>query len=161
MNEQHLADVISSATEIPCMLLPVVGYTLLLPNTSVAEMSVVQPLQPVDNAPEWLLGMYAWRGICVPVISIEAINGGTKPPLNPKGRIAVLNNTGVSDQVKFIAIHTQGIPRMSRVAESDIEEQPEIERRPYDLMAVKVGVEEFYIPDISAIEKTYAETSVE
>lgn len=152
MTEEQRA--ITSMQEIPCMLLPMLDHNLLVPTTSIAEMSSVQPLESVDDSPEWLMGMYNWRGLSVPVISIESINGG-QSALNPQGRIAVLNNTGVNPSLQFIAIHTQGIPRMARVAEDDIAEDENLDRRPFDAMAVKVGLEEFFIPDITAIEVAY------
>lgn len=152
MTEEQLA--ITNIQELACMLLPMLDHNLLVPTTSIAEMSSIQPLASVDDAPEWLMGMYSWRGISVPVISIESINGG-KSILNPQGRIAVLNNTGVNQSLPFLAIHTQGIPRMARVADEDITEDENIDRRPFDTMAVKVGLEEFYIPDITAIEVAY------
>lgn len=155
MSNKNLAKV-SSTKEVPCMLLPMVGHTLIIPTTSVAEMSSVGPLEARENAPDWLMGMYSWRGISVPVISIERLNGGDLPKLNTGGRIAVLNNTGVDKRVHFTAIHTQGIPRMARVTENDIEEDDSVEKRPYDIMAVKVGMEEFYMPDIPALEREYA-----
>ncbi len=154
MSDNNLAE-IASTTEVPCMLLPMLGHTLIVPTTSIAEMSAVGPLESRDNAPDWLMGMYSWRGISVPVISIERINGGELPKLNTGGRIAVLNNTGVDKRVYFTAIHTQGIPRMARVTESDIEENTDTEKRPFDIMAVKVGMEEFYMPDIPALEREY------
>ena len=136
------------------MILPMIGHSLLLPTNSVAEMSAVTPLRTLENVPEWMLGYYSWRGIEVPVVSIESINGEAKHPLNPQGRIAVLNNTGVDPKLPFVAIHTQGIPRMTRVAENDISEHAK-QRRAFDLMAVKVGLEEFFLPNITAIEAAY------
>lgn len=142
--------------DIPCMLMPMLRHVLLVPTTTIAEMSTVKPLQSIgQETPPWLLGLYEWRGVNVPVISIEAINGERVIPLNPQGRIAVLNNTGVNKDLPFIAIHTQGIPRMTRVSEEDITEDDSRPRRPFDTMAVKVGMEEFYIPDITAIEMAY------
>lgn len=154
MSENSVAQ-ISTTTEVPCMLLPMLDHTLIVPTTSIAEMSAVGPLEARDNAPDWLMGMYSWRGISVPVISIERLNGGDLPKLNTGGRIAVLNNTGVDKRVHFTAIHTQGIPRMARVTENDIEEDSSTEKRPYDIMAVKVGMEEFFMPDIPALEREY------
>lgn len=155
MTEETLA--LTNQTEIPCMLLPMVDHHLLVPTTSIAEMSSVQPLENVEGGPEWLMGLYNWRGMKIPVVSVESING-QEPQFNPDGRIAVLNNTGVNQALQFIAIHTQGIPRMARVSEEDIAENDNQERRPFDLMAVKVGMEEFYIPDVSAIEMAYLKT---
>ena len=154
MSDKQLA-AIEGEQEIPCMLLPMVGHHLLVPTTSVAEMSAVRLLEEVAEAPDWLLGLYDWRGTKVPVVSEEALNGEGAIELNMQGRIAVLNNTGINPDLPFIAIHTQGIPRMARVADEDISENASAGRRPFDIMSVKVGLEEFYIPDISAIEASY------
>ncbi len=154
MSDQPLAT-ISSEREIPCMLLPMVGHNLLVPTTSIAEMSAVQPFEVVPDMPAWLMGLYPWRGMKIPVISEEALNGEGAPQFNAQGRVAVLNNTGVNAELPFVAIHTQGIPRMSRVGSEDIVEHEGAARRPFDIMSVKVGMEEFYIPDITAIEMAY------
>ncbi|WP_086929596.1 chemotaxis protein CheW [Agarilytica rhodophyticola] len=156
MSENPVATTTTSDKEIPCMLLPMKGHALLVPTTTVAEMSVVKALDDASGAPKWLMGLYSWRGIQVPVISIENLNGLGEAELNPDGRIAILNSAGASQQVPFIGIHTQGIPRMARIAEDDIAENEEGSRRPFDVMAVKVGMEEFYIPDITAIQMAYA-----
>lgn len=156
MSEHPATVAMTSDKEIPCMLLPMQGHALLVPTTTVAEMSTMRELEGVSDAPKWLMGLYSWRGIKVPVISIENINGIGDAELNPNGRIAILNSAGASQQVPFIGIHTQGIPRMARIADSDIAENEEGSRRPFDIMAVKVGMEEFYIPDVTAIQMAYA-----
>jgi len=141
--------------EIPCLLLPLVDMTLLVPTVTVAEMAPMRPVQSVENFPDWLIGFYEWRQIKVPVISYETINGGARHPLNPNGRMAVLNGTGVDKNLPFIAVPTQGIPRMARVCEPDISENQEQSKRTFDLMQVKIGVEQFAIPDLAALEHAY------
>lgn len=154
MSENQVA-ALAKNSEIPCLLIPLVDQILLVPTVTVAEMAPVQPLAQVEGAPAWLYGMYRWRELDIPLISYEVLNGGTPVPLNTGGRIAVLNNTGVSDGLHFIAIAAQGIPRMARVGESDIVENTEQPKGPMDLMPVKVGMEEFVIPNISALETAY------
>lgn len=139
-------------TNIPCLLLPLLGTTLVVPNVTVAEMAPMAPVQEVAGTPEWFVGFYHWRNQKVPLLSYEVLNGGTRYPLNPLGRIAVLNNTGLHPNLPFIAVATQGIPRMARIGEEDVVEQEGIERAQFDLMRVKVGVEELVIPDITALE---------
>lgn len=68
-----------------------------------------------------------------------------------------MNNTGVNPNLPFIAVATQGIPRMARIGEEDIAENEEIARGSFDLMRVKVGVEELVIPDIAALEASCLE----
>ena len=147
-------------SEIPCMLLPMEGYFILVPTVSVAEMAPVLPLKTVENTPDWLMGHYEWRNTLVPVIAFDTLNGEELKPINPNGRIAVLNNTGVNPSVPFIALHTQGIPRMSRVGQDDIEQDDAVTVRPFDLMAVKVGLEDFIIPNVSAMEEVYSELNL-
>ncbi len=146
--------------EIACMLVPLLDRVLLLPTVTVAEMAPMHPVGSIPNAPNWLLGFYEWRSTRVPVIAYEGVNGGPVTPLNPQGRMAVLNNTGVDSRLSFIAIPTQGIPRMVRISEEDISENTRIDKRPYDKMPVRVGMEEFVIPDVAALEQACIDTGV-
>ncbi|SMF61088.1 chemosensory pili system protein ChpC [Alteromonadaceae bacterium Bs31] len=146
--------------EIACLLVPLLDRVLLLPTVTVAEMAAMHPVGSIPNAPNWLLGFYEWRSTRVPVIAFEGINGGPVTPLNPQGRMAVINNTGVDSRLSFVAIPTQGIPRMVRVAEDDISENTSMEKRPFDKMAVRVGMEEFVIPDVAALEQACIDSGV-
>ncbi len=139
--------------EVPCMLLPLLDEFILVPTVTVAEMAPIQPFDIIPSTPDWFLGYYPWRNVRVPVISFETINERHSPKLNARGRVAVLNNTGISDKVPFIGLLTQNIPRMTRVEEKDIVENEGAEKRPFDLMAVKVGMEDLVIPDIAALER--------
>jgi chemosensory pili system protein ChpC len=115
-------------------------------------MAPIQPFDIKPNTPDWFLGFFPWRNTRVPVISYESINRKSSPKLSARGRVAVLNNTGVSDDVPFVGVLTQDIPRMTRVEESDILENTDTEKGEYDLMVVKVGMEELAIPNIEALE---------
>lgn len=152
MNENPL-EVTDSGRDIPCFLLPLMDETLLVPTVTVAEMGSIQPFEIIHNTPDWFLGFYNWRNIRVPVISFETLNGSHSPKLNSRGRVAVLNNTGDSEKLPFLSIITQNIPRMTRVEEKDITENAGDDKRRFDLMSVKVGLEELVIPDIAALEE--------
>lgn len=141
--------------EIPSLLLPLHGRLLLVPTVTVAEMVPMGPYRDVADGPDWFLGYFPWRGCDVPLLSFELLNGETDTPVVAKGRIAVLNNTGVSEDLPFIAIPTVGIPRMSRISADDIKEDTNTPKKPYELMRVTVGVEELAIPDVSALERSY------
>ena len=160
MSENQEVLTLTQSDEIPCMLLPLDGQTILVPTVTVAEMAPMKPLDEVPGAPSWVLGMYNWRNMKVPVLSFELLNGSQAFSLNNQGRVAVLNNTGVDDELPFVAVHTQGIPRMARVGEKDISENKEVARKPFDLIAVRVGLEEFIIPDVSAMEAAYVKADI-
>ena len=143
-----------SAEPVECMMIPIKAQTLLVPVISVAEMAMVAPIFPDNSGPDWFLGYYSWRNGRVPLVSFEKLNGESVAGINPNGRIAVFNSTGVDEDVPFIAIPTQGIPRDITVAKEDIlgyNTTPHI----YELMHVRVGVEELVIPDIAGIQKAY------
>ncbi|RYZ78778.1 MAG: chemotaxis protein CheW, partial [Moraxellaceae bacterium] len=108
--------------EVASLLIPLQGQTVLLPNVTVAEIVPVSPIQPVDNSPNWYLGNCQWRELTVPLLSFEALNGDDRPGLHSRARFAVLNTTGVNDSLPFIAILTQGLPRLARVSEDEISE---------------------------------------
>ncbi|MFL0796276.1 MAG: chemotaxis protein CheW [Cellvibrionaceae bacterium] len=147
-----------AATEIASLLLPISGVKLLLPTTSVAE--VVPYVSPVKDreGPNWYLGDFLWRELEVPVISLELFNGEEFSGPQSRSRLAVLNNTGVSEKLPFIAIVSQDFPRLTRVKEDEIS-QREAEPKEGNLMAVSASGETAIIPNIGAIERAYADFS--
>lgn len=158
MNSPVISDNESSVSEIPSLLVPMVGHKLILPTVSVAEMTPYEAPQPHqaiegDDIPDWYLGSMLWRGIMVPMISYEILNGEPLAPIQPESQVIILNNTGVSEQLSFICITTQGIPRLSRVAANEISQNTEATLRDYEEMRVYVAGEEAVIPNITKLEQ--------
>lgn len=143
--------------EVASLLIPLHGQSILLPNVTVAEIVPVSQIQLVQNAPHWYVGNCEWRELIVPVFSLEALNGELKPVPNPRARFAVLNTTGQHTDFPFMAIVTQGLPRLARVNEDEISKLEDAENRDYDLMHVSWAGEHTVIPDVVAIEKTFLE----
>ena len=156
MNNAPLAIQPDTPEEIPCLMLPLAGRTLLVPTVSIAEMVSYSAPQAVDQAPDWLLGMVEWRNLQVPVLSFEVLNGEANPGTAQRSRLAVFNNTGVSDELPFIALPTQAIPKLIRVSGQDISVSDE-GNQPFDRMRVDVEDETLVIPDISSLEQAYVE----
>jgi chemosensory pili system protein ChpC len=143
--------------EVASLLIPLSESLLLLPNVTVAEIVPVDNLDAVDNAPDWLLGSFSWRELAVPLISLEQLNGQPRPELNSRCRIAVLNTTGISDSLGFVAILTQGLPRLARVTEGEIAERENVDKAPYDKLVITWAGEQAVIPALAKIEQTYLE----
>lgn len=141
--------------EIPCLLVPITDKKLLLPTVSIAEMLSYErpdPCRPVDEPANWYLGDLKWRGIHVPMLSIEAMTGGDIAPVTVNSQIAILNNTGVNAGLPFISFLTQGIPRLSRVSPQEISGSGENAGDFFD-MNVTVAGEQGIIPDVSKLEE--------
>ena len=72
-------------------------------------------------SPDWFLGFINWRNQRVPLVSYEAIVGGSRPTMSNMNRIAVMNHTGADTVgMDFFALLLQGTPRLLRLTPEDI-----------------------------------------
>lgn len=153
--------IISASGAIPSLLVPLLGQRLLLPTVSVAEMLPYQKLQMCDvdvaSLPSWFLGMVRWRGVLIPMVSYEAMNGDDIAPIKGVSQMAVLNSTGVNSAMPFFCFPTQGIPRLSRVNKESVKENTVPPLQTYDEMHVFLDEDEVTIPDVSKMEEALME----
>ncbi|MDQ2076570.1 chemotaxis protein CheW [Marinimicrobium sp. ABcell2] len=141
------------AQDMASLLIPLEGQFLLVPNVSVAEIVPLGRVEQVTGGPEWFLGNYQWRDLSVPLLSFEAINGAPRATAGSRARVAVFNSTGVSDDLPFVAILAQGLPRLARVSADELQEREDVEKKPFDLMPVSWAGEQAVIPDVGALEQ--------
>lgn len=137
---------------LSCVMIPVIGRQLILPNVSIAEVVDYASNDAGTGAPDWLAGYLEWRGLSLPVVSYDAANGGnlTVPGEN-RGRIVVLNSVSPDKKLRFMALITQGIPSQVRIGQEQIK-QIEAENGPADLMLVDVDGETAWIPNLDYLE---------
>ena len=142
-----------NSQSLSCVMIPMSGRQLLLPNVSIAEVVDYASADAGANTPEWLVGYLDWRGLQLPVISYDAANGGALTvPGDTRGRIVVLNTIGDHHkEVPFMALVTQGIPSQARLAEDQVRKL-EGEPGPADLMQVEVEGEHAWIPNLEFLE---------
>ncbi len=141
--------------EVASLLIPIQGRLLLAPNVTVAEIVPVSQVIPVEDAPVWYLGNCSWREQTIPLLSFEVMNGEDKPGVASRSRFAVLNTTGVNESLPFIAILTQGLPRLARVTEEEITEREDADNKPFELMHISWAGEEAVIPHVEAMERAF------
>jgi chemosensory pili system protein ChpC len=99
--------------EIRCVLVPVGEARMLLPNATIAEVVTYSAPEPVEGAPHWLLGRIAWRGWRVPLVSFTQLAGTAEGDSELVVRVAVLKALGGNPELPFIAVLTQGFPRLT------------------------------------------------
>lgn len=145
---------------LSCVMIPMNGRQLLLPNVSIAEVVDFASTEAPDNAPEWLAGKLEWRGLSLPIISYDGANGGeATTPGGNRGRIVVLNTIGDHhNKVPFMALVTQGIPSQTRLSEEQIK-QTDGDTGSADLMQVDVDGEIAFIPDLGFLESLAVQVS--
>lgn len=154
-----------AASTIASQIMPLNDERVILPNTAIAEIiSFTQPdavPASVKNAPDWLLGMVAWRGISVPVIAFEKMLGGKFEPPGKRARLAVLNVVGDVAGVPFIAIPTQTIPQLMQVNQATISVVEDSgETNPAVACHVVVAGNTAIIPDLDEVERQVADVFV-
>lgn len=151
--QQHIES--DQYREVASLLVPLAEKQLLMPNVTVAEIVPMGQISPIEGAPDWLLGEFTWRELSVPLLSFEVINGHSRPALTGRCRVAVLNTTGLSDSLGFIALLTQGLPRLARVTPEEITERQGASCDPYDEMVVSWAGETAIIPSVARLEQAY------
>jgi chemosensory pili system protein ChpC len=99
--------------EIRCVLVPVGTLRMLLPNATIAEVITHSTPEPMAGAPDWMLGRIAWRGWRVPLVSFTQLAGSPEADTDLSMRVAVLKALGGDPKLPFIAVLTQGFPRLT------------------------------------------------
>ncbi|WP_266159928.1 chemotaxis protein CheW [Dyella silvatica] len=144
--------------EIRCVLVPVGNLRLLLPNATVAEVITLPTPEPVEGAPEWMLGRIAWRGWRVPLVSFTKLAGAAEGDTGLSMRVAVLKALGGNPKLPFIAVVTQGFPRLTTLnAELIIPTHDGTPLRPGVRAEVLVRDDVAVIPDLEGIEEQLTE----
>ncbi|HVB84840.1 MAG TPA: chemotaxis protein CheW [Rhodanobacteraceae bacterium] len=99
--------------EIRGVMIPVSGTRVLLPNATVAEVITFATPELVAGAPAWLLGRIRWRGWRVPLVSFSTLAGYGSGEGALHARVAVLKALGGHPKLPFLAMLTQGFPRLT------------------------------------------------
>ncbi len=142
---------------IASLLLPMNGFHLVLPQSTITEIIARPEVAPVGGAPGWMRGIFVWRAEQVPLISFEEICGLQTAETREDSRIAVLYALEKMSGLVFYALEMVSIPRpLSLTLESMIEREGDddcqvIARHVFanDLSAV--------IPDLPCIENMIRE----
>ena len=147
--------------ELPTYVVPLQRSKLLLPNASVAEIIPYEPLQRVQDTPDWFLGLLGWRGVQVPVISVEMLTAARATfslvSVSSACLVVVRGVTG-SDVVPYFAIVAQTLPHLMRLSAEALYETPE-EPADTELARARLGEDIVAIPNIQHIEQTVEQVS--
>ncbi len=138
-------------------IVPLSDSGMLLPNAAVAEIVDLSAVDPLDAAPAWLPGMFNWRGIIIPVFSIEHAMGVEVPAAKDnRTRLLVINSLGATDKLKRFALVSRGIPKLITLDRGDIDAQEQILKSPVVRAYATIGNEDVFIPDLDRIETMLA-----
>jgi chemosensory pili system protein ChpC len=145
----------AAAQELYSLLIPLWDERLIVPRTCVAEViSFIKP-DPIDGAPEWLLGTVNWSGREVPLVSFEGACGRSVEEKTRRTRIVVFHALLGQLRPAFFAILSKGFPQLVRVNPDVL--QPETSKGFSDkspvLCQLRMINEYPLVPDIERLEE--------
>ena len=139
--------------DIRGVLIQVTAGRLLLPNASVAEVITYSEPEPVENAPDWLLGRVRWRGWRLPLLSFSRLAGWASEDGHLGAKVAVLKALGGNAKLPFFAVLSQGFPRLVTVSRTALVEQHDMKDLPLGVHArVMLNDDSAAVPDLVSVE---------
>lgn len=135
------------ALEVPTDSLP-----LLVPSACMAEVVALARLARVPHAPPWVLGVLGWRLRPVPVISYDALVGGTVHPFGPRARVVVLYPLPGRQPWEFVGLLSSSEPQ-SRLIDTGVASVTVQAAFRYIAAALKLEERIVGIPDFEALAR--------
>lgn len=147
--------------DIRGVLIQVAGARLLLPNATIAEVLSYADPDPVGgDAPDWLLGRMRWRGWHLPLIAFGRLAGVAEEKAGLGNKVVVLKALAGNAKTPYIAMLTQGFPRLVTVARETLrlDEAADAQTLPRGIQArVFLNEDEALLPDLDALEALVAD----
>ncbi|WMS85878.1 chemotaxis protein CheW [Pleionea litopenaei] len=138
--------------EVYSLMIPIIDQSILLPNVTVAEIVPFGDVAYQKEGADWFIGTLHWHGIKVPMISLDILNGGEDPQANKRSRVAVVHTINGDEEMPYIAIIVQGIPRLTHVTEPSISMVESDSLGVADKAKVQIGTIQATIPDLDKLE---------
>lgn len=143
--------------EIKCLLLPLAGAPLILPNTAIAEIIAHQDISANDDTPDWFLGTTGWRGGEIPLIDFERLCGDRDDAARENsGHFAVLHGIGATHSLGFYGLRIESLPRTETANPERLRPDPDAEASDFIAARARVDSRECAVPDLDALERMVA-----
>jgi len=151
-----------SIQEVYSLMIPTVSGHILLPNANVAEVvpfSNVELFGNDSSKPSWYLGHLLWRGMNIPLISMDLIKGETEAKANKRSRVTIAHTLNANSDLPYLAIVVQGIPRLSHVRTDNIQYVQDDNLSQAEKMRVEIDSLPASIPDLDQLESMVSEAN--
>src|SRR5690606_26049565 len=123
----------------------------------VSELRSYAAPEPVDDAPEWLLGTIRWRGWRLPLVAFAPLIGQGAEQGGLGHKVVVLKSLGGQPTMPYFALLTKGFPRLVTVSRDRLEAVGDADADGQAQIGVRARVsfndEPAVVPDIDGIEQ--------
>ncbi|MGH8501508.1 MAG: chemotaxis protein CheW [Gammaproteobacteria bacterium] len=136
------------------LLLPLDGFHLIVPQSTIVEITPFPKLTRNAEASAWLLGLFEWRAEQVPLISFEGLSGTATAVAKNGPCVAVLYTLKDRAGFEYYAIALAAIPRPAQLNSSSLPGAVETGGANETIAAdVSIGGNRTVIPDLERIEQ--------
>ncbi len=145
----------TTVNDIRGVLIQIAGSQLLLPNAATVEvLSYVDP-EPLDHAPDWLLGQIRWRGWRLPLVSFARIAGTHSEGAAVGTKVIVIKALGGDPKLPYFALVAQGFPRLVTISRDNMIVDSEHREVMPDGIRLRVmfNADVALVPDLDAAER--------
>jgi len=145
-------------TIVPTLLFNIEGSQILLPDIAIAEIIDYQmTANEDDDKPDWYLGQLEWRGLSVPLVSLESMNHGAFFTKRPALKIIVVNALNNLKEQGYWAFVSLDTPRLQRLNHESLVSSDEPLQGDIALMMAELMGEELMIPNLAQIEENISQ----
>jgi len=136
-----------------CLELPLHGRTLLLPHAVVTEVIAADlPFALAIARDTWRIQEISWRGLRLPLVSLERASGDTQDIEGGRRSAVVLYLPEQNPRLSHAALLLQNAPRLRQVRREDTESETLPSPHPLLGFGLRTAGEEFFVPDLAALQ---------
>ncbi|MCZ6501297.1 MAG: chemotaxis protein CheW [Gammaproteobacteria bacterium] len=141
-------------TKLLTYVIPMQKQRILLPQSTVAEIIPYEPLQRVEDTPDWFLGLLGWRGVQVPVSSFEMLTveraSFSLASVSSAG-LVIIKGLNDQDDLPYHAMVAQTTPRLVELTAEMLFETGETPEKT-ETARVRFEDDIISIPDLDYVE---------
>ena len=143
-----------NSDEIRGVMIQVGDERLLLPNATVAEVLAKVPVEPVEDAPDWLPGRIDWHGWQVPLVKFASLAGLQEDAAGRGNRVIVLKALGGDEALPYFGLLTASFPQLVSVPRDSLLADASEDDLPRGIqMRVLLGEQSAMLPDLELVER--------
>jgi len=110
-------------------------------------------VEPVPDAPSWLLGQLVWHGWQVPLVSFARLSGLGTETLSANNKVVVLKSLAGNAERPYLALLTQSFPQLIAVPRDGLLADASEENLPATVhMRVLLGEHTALLPNLDALD---------